>query len=349
MSACDLPPPRVVRPDRGRRTWLRASLGAALAPSAYAAATPATSAPGRAPALQWRERTLLGFGTTLWLRAAHRDGNLLDQALDDAVGAIRAVERAMSLFDADSALSRLNREGRLDDADPHLLAVLRQAIDVARRSDGAFDPSVQPLWRTWDAASRDGRLPAESALRSARARIGWRGIEIEGERVRLRHPDMALTLNGIAQGYAADLARARLQAFGVAHALLDTGEWAPLGRDPAGARWTLGVADPRAHDRLLARVLTDGRCVATSSDDRMRFSADGRHHHILDPRTGDSPTGLAAVTVLAERCTLADALTKVLFMGDLDHAIAQAGRWGVDALAVDKAGRWRATRGLALG
>ena len=61
--------------------------------------------------LIWRQRALLGFGTTLWLKAAHADADLLESALDEAVAAIRQVERQMSLFDPHSALSRLNRSG----------------------------------------------------------------------------------------------------------------------------------------------------------------------------------------------------------------------------------------------
>jgi FAD:protein FMN transferase len=159
-------------------------------------------------------------------------------------------------------------------------------------------------------------------------------------------------LNGIAQGYAADRARERLRAHGVEHALLDTGEWAPLGRGPGGAPWALAVADPRGNDaqatHAAATLQAEGRSVATSSDAHTTFTADRRHHHIFDPRSGASPAQLASVTVLAPSCALADALTKVMFMGSIDDALAGARHWGVEVLAIDKAGRWRASPGLRL-
>jgi thiamine biosynthesis lipoprotein len=65
------------------------------------------------PSLIWRERAMVGFGTTLWLKAGHTDAGQLDAALNEAVVAIRQVERQMSLFDPDSALSRLNAQGQL--------------------------------------------------------------------------------------------------------------------------------------------------------------------------------------------------------------------------------------------
>ncbi len=328
-----------------RRQWLRTSLGIGAALAGVSAA------PGQAAAgpLIWCERALLGFGTTLWLRAAHRSASTVERALDAAVQAIRHVETQMSLFDPASAVSRLNTEGELHEPDADLLRVLQLAQHVAARSAGAFDITVQPLWQAWEAARRAGRAPTAHALAQARARVGWRGLEVEPGRVRLRHAGMAITLNGIAQGYAADLARQRLQAHGIEHALLDTGEWAPLGRGPGDAPWSLAVAHPRADaTQPIATLLAQGRSVATSSDAHTAFTADLRHHHIFDPRSGVSPAQLASVTVLAPSCALADALTKVMFMGGIHDALGLARRWGVDVLAIDKAGRWQASPGLGL-
>ena len=350
--------PQPCGPTNPRRQWLRTSLGlgAALLGSGAASTAASTAATAASTPLVWRERALLGFGTTLWLRAAHVDPDLVDRALDAAVQAVRHVEAQMSLFDPASAVSRLNREGSLRHADADLLRVLRLAQQVSARSDGAFDITVQPLWLAWDAARRAGHRPSAQALAQACALVGWRDLVIGADDVQLRRPGMAVTLNGIAQGYAADLARERLRAHGIEHALLDTGEWAPLGHGPEDRPWTLAVADPRATGddvvgkaaSAVAALCTDGRSVATSSDAHTTFTADRRHHHIFDPRSGQSPARLASVTVVAPSCVLADALTKVLFMGSVNDALALARHWGVDVLAIDKFGRWQASPGLRL-
>lgn len=321
-----------------RRTWLRCALGLAAVPAS------ALSAPG----LAWRERALLGFGTTLWLRAGHADGAVADHALDAAVVLLRHIERQMSLFDPNSALQRLNRDGVLHAADAHLVAVLQQAQAVAARSGGAFDVTVQPLWAAWRQAQAAGRQPTTDELARARARVGWQGLTVTGRTVRLARPGMALTLNGIAQGYAAEQARALLRRHGITAALLDCGEWAPLGAAPDGQPWRLGLASPRDSARLLRTLAADGRGIAVSTDATLRFGADPADdtaHHILDPHTGRSPPHLSAVAVAAPGTTLADALTKVLFMGTADQALARARQWGVDVVVVDKAGRLQATRG----
>lgn len=321
----------------GRRQWLRWQLG-------LAAAVPAWSpgAAGQAHAtLVWRERALLGFGTTLWLRAAHAEADRAERALDESVSVLRHIEQQMSLFRADSAIVRLNRDGYLPQPDAELLRVLQLSRQVAARSGGAFDISVQPLWAAWQRAQSLGRRPTGSELAQARAHVDWRGVHATPVAVRLR-PGMALTLNGIAQGYAAGRVRDVLQRHGVAHALLDVGEWLPMGQSPDGSPWRLGLADPRDSTRVLEQLQSDGRAIAVSSDATLRFGsnpADARDHHILDPRSGHSPPHLSAVAVLAASPALADALTKVLFMGKADQALAQARRWGVGVVVVDKQGR----------
>ena len=332
----------MMTPDR--RQCLRVALGLGATLLAGRAAADMGSA------LQWRERALLGFGTTLWLRAAHADLKRVEAGLDAAVRTIRHVERQMSLFDENSALCQLNRDGRLRAADPDLLRVLRLAQRIAAASQGAFDITMQPLWQAWESAQRSGALATAGALRLARRLVDWRALRLDGTDVSLQLPGMALSLNGIAQGYAADLARARLQAHGIEHALLDTGEWSAWGQGPENAPWRLAVAEPVLPHQLPGglQLVSDGRAVATSSDRHSLFSADRRHHHIIDPRTGYSPTVWSSVTVLAHSCALADALTKVLFMATPAQAMQQAQRWGVDMLLIDKTGRWHASRGVPL-
>lgn len=326
-----------------RRTFLQLGLGATLA-----SGSGAWAAPAQAAALSWSSRSLNAMGTSMTLRAAHADAALLQRALDAAVADIHALEDQMSLFRPDSALCRLNRSGQLAQAPADLLAVLRTAQAVSRRSQGAFDVTVQPLWQAYAQAQQQGRLPSAAEVARARQLVGWRGLQLDSPAIRLERAGMGVTLNGIAQGYAADKVRARLHSLGIAHALVDTGEWAALGEPAHAGDWTLGLADPRNAQHLLTGVALQGRCLATSADNACSFSPDLAHHHIVDPHTGYSPRGIASVSVLAPTAVLADALTKVIFMAGYDRAIALARTWKVDVLVVDKQGRYQASPGLAL-
>lgn len=313
-------------------------LGGALRAGTAALAVPAP--------LVWTSRTLNAMGTSMQLQLAHADAAFAEQALEAAIGDIRSVEDQMSLFRSDSAICELNRTGALARAPADLLRVLHTAQQVSARSQGAFDVTVQPLWLAFDAARQQGRLPSRAEVVAARRRVGWRGLQVHAGSVRMQQAGMGITLNGIAQGYAADKVRARLQSLGIAHALVDTGEWSALGAPAHAGDWTLGVASPRGAHALLGALAMQGHCVATSADDQCTFSDDFVNHHIFDPHTGYSPTDLSCVSVMATSCVMADALTKVFFMAGYDQALPLAKAWGVQVLVVDKRGRWQASAGL---
>jgi thiamine biosynthesis lipoprotein len=296
--------------------------------------------------LIWRDRSMVALGTVLSLRVAHSNALQADAALDAAVATLRHIESQMSLFMPDSALRQLNRQGELHQPDADLLAVLQVARSVSEHSGGSFDVTVQPLWEVFETAQREGHLPTAAAVEGARRKVDWQQLHLSPQRVRLGVPGMGVTLNGIAQGYAADRVRQTLREHGIEHALINTGEWAALGRPNPERGWVLGIASPRDESVMLTRLALGGRCIATSADNQTSFSADRRHHHIFDPHTGYSPTELSAVTVAASSCALADALTKVMFVAGFEGALKLAPQWDVDVLVVDKSGRWKASPGL---
>jgi len=318
-----------------RRTALKFALGGVLG-GAVAASGSWWAA--RARGLREHVAADLAFGTTISLKVLHADQGVARAALGDALAAVRDIDRLMSLYRADSQLSRLNRDGRLDAPDPRLVEVLQQAVALSAQTTGAFDVTVQPMW---DAAAQ-GRDPA-----AERHRVDWRRLEVRPGEVALRAPGMAITLNGIAQGYGVDVALSALKRHGIEHALIDTGEFASLGHRDDGQPWMLAVQDPRDRDAYAQRLAADGRCMATSGDYETVFSADFSRHHIMDPATGASPRELASATELAPTGMLADALsTACMVMGSQRSLALLAQMPGVDALLIDKAGQLTRSAGF---
>ncbi len=326
-----------------RRQYLRLGmglgvLGAGTSWSAWAAGAAVQEAASR---IVWRERSLTGFGTTLWLRAGDPSGDKADAALDRSVQRLRQIESQMSLFDEHSAISRLNRSGELRKPSPELLQVIRLSSTIASGSSGAFDITMQPLWAVWTSARAESRLPTQRELQAARQRVNWRALEASADRILLKR-GMALSLNGIAQGFAADALRAQMQAMGIRHAMLDTGETAVLGVAPGESPWRFGIEDVHHSQAAPAQAVSvpDGYALATSSDAHTTFTDDRVHHHILNPRTGDSPGWWSPVTVMAQSAALADGLTKVFFMLPPEQVWRAARRWNVAVILQDKQGRW---------
>lgn len=332
-----------------RRRFMMASLGTSMAAAVgaiglwrgNAAQAPAAPLAG-VPAPTVFTGADLAFGTTMSIQVAHHDESVAMRAIDAALAAAKRVDHLMSLHRDDSQIMQLNRTGLLIAPDPHVLAVLRYSLSLSRMTQGAFDITVQPLWDAHAQASRMGGVPDEDVRRQALRSTGWQRIDISAERVAIA-PGMAVTLNGVAQGYAVDLARTALAAHGIGHALLDTGEFGARGLRPTQTPWTVGVRHPRDAQALVGAVPMDGRCLATSGDYETFFTPDYLHHHIFDPTTGDSPTELASVSVLAPTGLEADGLsTAFMVLGRQRSMAAIAGMPQVDVLLVDKqGGTWR--------
>lgn len=287
------------------------------------------------------------LGSDVSMLVLHEDASVGERALDAAFGELVRVERAMSIYWPESQVSRLNREGVITEPDPYLVRVLEQSQDMAARSEGAFDVTVQPLWEMYAAAQRQGELPPDQEIARVRRKVDWRGVAISAKEVRLRDPGMAITLNGIAQGFAADRAMEALQRCGIRHALVNAGEIAALGRKAGGEAWGVGIQHPREKDAYLGVAKLDGRCLSTSGDYATAFSADKAYNHIFEPWSGRSPQAFSSVTVVAPSATEADGLSTAIFVLGLEKGMELArNSAGTDVLLVMKDGRTVATEGF---
>ena len=180
------------------------------------------------------------LGSDVSITALHPRAEAAEAALSAAFDQLALVEELMSIY---RPQSQLNRAGILDDPHPYLVEVLRRARAMSRRSGGAFDVTVQPLWQVFREAQKKGVLPAPSAVEAARTLVNWRDVEISASCIRMRRAAMAVTLNGIAQGFAADKVMETLRAAGVQHALVDTGQSPPVVSSVSVAARTATEAD----------------------------------------------------------------------------------------------------------
>jgi thiamine biosynthesis lipoprotein len=268
--------------------------------AAALAAGPALAAPGR----RW---TGIALGARASITLAHPDA---DSIVAAARAEIDRLEGVFSLYRTGSALSRLNREGVLDAPPFELVECLGIAGAVHAATGGAFDPTVQPLWAAYAEAYAAGTRPTETSLTEARGRVGWSSVMVSPSRISFERHGMALTLNGIAQGYVADRVARLLEARGLRDILIDTGEFRALGGMSNGADWPVGLARG-------GMVGLRDRALATSAPLGTTFDPAGTVGHILDPRTGrPAPASDRSVSVTAPTAALADALSTGLCLLD---------------------------------
>ena len=253
------------------------------------------------------------------------------QLIARCVAEIDRLEDVFSLYRPESATSRLNRDGRLTAPPLELVALLAEARSFSERTAGAFDVTVQPLWRLYAAhfarPGADPRGPGEAAHAEAQALVDFRAVQIEPAEVRFARQGMAVTLNGIAQGYITDGVATLLQDAGMADVLLDIGEVRALGRHPDGRPWHVGLRRAAEPETVARTVMLTDRAVATSAGIASPFDASGRHHHLFDPATGRPAQGVGQVSVIAPRATMADALSTALAVSSPERAATCAARF----------------------
>jgi thiamine biosynthesis lipoprotein len=309
------------------------------------------AAPHAPGAGKWAKvtRSSWALGTGVNITVYHADRKAAAVAIDHALAELDSVEQVLSLYRPDSQICRLNQTGSLSDPHPHLLRVLETASLLSAQTDGQFDVTIQPLFRLYADAAAAKRLPAEDELRAVLAKVDWRRVRVSGREVRLDGAGTQITLNGIAQGFASDIVTETLRSHGIAHALIDTGEIGTVGDHVAKDHWTIGIKHPRQPQNLLAFADLKGRSLATSGDYETVFSDGYTHHHLLNPRTGHSPSELSSVTVAAPSGLEADALSTALFLVGVDRGRQLIADWpGADALFVTKSGRMIPTAGFPM-
>ena len=272
--------------------------------SAAAAALPGLAF-GAAPVTRWRG-IALGAGASMTLTGV---GEVeAAPVIDRVMSEIDRLEAIFSLYRANSVLSRLNRTDRLASPPPEMLELLTLCGAIHRQTGGAFDPTIQPLWALYAEAAAEGRTPSDAEIDTARARTGWAGLRFDTDGVTFTRPGMALTLNGVAQGYIADRIADLLRAEGMAGVLVDMGEIHAVGSRADGTPWRAGIALPGGDLRPGSVGLVD-RALATSAPLGTVLDPAGRIGHIVDPRSG-RPGGLwRQVSVSASRAALADGLS----------------------------------------
>jgi len=281
---------------------------------AIAAVAAGLPLPGRAedaaPLTTWTGQVL---GTVGSISLRHADRAAAERIVARAVAELHRLEAMFSLYRPDSLLVELNRRGVLTAPPQEMRQILDAALRFAGLTGGVFDPTVQPLWRLYQAhfaqPGADPAGPSAAAVDAALQRVGHRHLRVGRDAVVFARRGMAVTLNGIAQGYITDRVVDLLRAEGIAHTLVDLGEARAAGAHAPGRPWRVALEDPAAPEHPWKTLDLVDRALASSGDDGFVFDEAGRFTHLLDPGTARSPRRYRAVSVVAPDATTADALS----------------------------------------
>jgi thiamine biosynthesis lipoprotein len=301
-------------PALGRRRFLKITASAC---GVLVGGLPANA--GVVALTQWRG-VALGAGASITLR--HRDA---DRIISACRAEIDRLEDIFSLYRPGSALSRLNASGRLDDPPFEMLELLGLCGAIHAATSGLFDPTIQPLWAVYAESHAQGAAPTPAAIDAALSVVGWDGVRVTANTVGFVHEGMALTLNGIAQGYIADRVAKLLRAEGLTDVLVNTGEFHALGGHPDGGGWPVMLDE--GLERPTGPVDLRDMAMASSAPLGTIFDREGRIGHILHPVTGfPAASRWRLVSVVARTAALADGLTTAMCLmsrEEIDHTLAR--------------------------
>ena len=273
-----------------------------------------------------------------------------EAAMAAVIEEMHRIDRAMSPFKPESELSRINRDAasRPVHISDEMFGLLARSIEFSGLSAGAFDITYAGAGHLYDYRLRI--KPSDEMLLRARAAVGWKHLVLDpaAQTVRFAREGVRIDLGGFAKGHAVDNATAILRRLGIAHAFVSAGGDSRVIGDRRGRPWTVGVRDPRRPGEVVALLPLEDVAISTSGDYERYFDSDGvRCHHVIDPKTGKSPSTVRSVTILAADGLTTEALSKSVFVLGLEQGMRLVqSQEGVDAVVVDAAGVLHYSTGL---
>jgi len=255
------------------------------------------------------------MGTVVNLTVVGEDEGAAKTAVTATFDRMSQLEAILSRHQETSQLFQLNQNGTLSQPDAALVAVLNQAQTISGQSNGAFDVTVKPLVDLYQDYQTRNELPPETTVLATLPLVNYQNLSISSDQIAFTQPSMAVTVDGIGKGYIVDEGTAVLREHGFANVLVEAGgDLLASGQKAPDSSWQIGIQSPR-QKQLLAKFGVENQAAATSGDYLQAYSADLRHHHILNPRTGYSAPELASATIVASSAMVADGLaTAVMAM-----------------------------------
>lgn len=250
-------------------------------------------------------------------------GDNAGEALEKAEKEIQTLESEWSVTDENSEIYAVNHSnGNVVTLSEDTAGVVSFALEMAKETDGALEPTIYPVLTAWGFTTDENRIPGSEEIQSLLSRVGYEKVELNGQEIRLPE-GMELDLGAVGKGYAGDLTAEIVKESGVTSALLNIGgNIQTVGSRPDGNDWRLAIRSPYGDGEVGVLEVSDCAVVTSGNYERYFTGEDGkRYGHIIDPKTGcPVDNGLASVTIVTEEGKMGDALSTSMFVKGLEGA-----------------------------
>ena len=283
--------------------------------------------------------TMGTFYTIQYWSGKNLEARKLDTIVEDTLDEF---ESQLSNWQADSWISHFNAApaNRAVPIPEHAFNVVRLSLELAERTNGAFDPSLSPVIELWGfGTDRSEGVPEEGSIQAALSKVGYQKLVLDPEKRALLKTDPHLQLNcsAVAKGYAVDLITRELREQGAEGILVNIGgEVYASGTKSDGSAWKIGIQEPMTNGQLQKSkqaIPLNDQALATSGHSQRFFFVNGRRYsHILNGKTGHPVAApVASATVIAPNCALADGLATIALIIDSDAMTQLASQYdGID-------------------
>jgi len=299
---------------------------------------------------EWHTREEAIMGTAVRVELWHLDAATARAAMSAVMDEMHRIDALMSPYKPDSELSLINREAvqRPVAIGKEMFDLIARSIDFSKLSGGAFDITFSSVGYLYD--YREHYKPTDEQIAKALPGINYRHLQLDpkARTIHYARPGVRIDLGGIAKGHAVDNCIAILKGRGITNAIVTAGGDSRLLGDRRGRPWNVGIRDPRRGGEVVAVLPLADVAISTSGDYERFFEEDGvRHHHIINPKTGKSATGVRSVTVIGPDGITTEGLTKSVFVkGPKEGMRLIESLKGIDAIIIDDAGRMLYSTGL---
>ena len=295
-----------------------------------------------------REEAIMGTAIRVELWSEDRaDG---EAAINAVMTEMHRIDHAMSPHKPESELSRINRHAAAGPVklSEEMARLVSRALDFSKLSGGAFDITYAGVGQLYD--YREKVKPSDAEIAQAVAAVGYQHLVLDtaARTLRFAREGVRIDLGGFAKGHAVDNAAAILARRGIKYAIVSAGGDSRVMGDHRGRPWTIAIRDPRRPGDVVAVLPLEDTAISTSGDYERYFEHDGvRCHHVLDPKTGKSPSSVHSVTILAADGLTTEGLSKSVFVLGVEKGMRLIeSQEGVDAVVIDAAGQLHYSSGL---
>ena len=263
-------------------------------------------------------------------RGLNQNTDLIKAKIDSTLDSIND---QMSTYVANSEISlfnKLSKDAAIVIAD-NFKQVIMRSIFWSKQSNGAFDISSLPLTEAWKTGKKDREYedkwepPSDLDIITALDKVGYKKIKIYQNSLIKAFKGQQIDVNAIAKGWGVDHLFALIESFGYSNFMVEIGgEVRVSGKNIQNKTWQIGIDYPAVNtnpgEKIMGIVPLIDKSMATSGNYRNFYEHNSKKFsHIIDPRTGYAiKSGIASVTVVAERCIDADAVATALNVMSLE-------------------------------